>query len=402
MRAGDGAEDNDEQAAIMLETLIQAYEAQPEVPLDFALVRSAIERNHHGTPFLLLDLSLVRSKIRRFRAAMPRVAIHYAVKANSHPGILKVMLEEQAAFEVASRNELESLLALGAPAADIHYSNPIKPRQYIEHAARAGVQWYAVDCVEELHKIVGVKADARLSLRIETQNIGSDWPLTGKFGASLPEAEALIREAARLRADLAGVAFHVGSQCRNLDNWRVGVENAKQVFALMRRHGIEPRLLNIGGGYPVRHTKPIPSIESIGATVNEAIAGLPAGLRVMAEPGRFLVSDCAWLVSRVIGTAERRGTRWVYLDTGIFHGLMEAIEGLQYEIRTDRSGPELPCTIAGPTCDSADVVIRDKVLPASLAAGDYVYIPNAGAYTTAYSTSFNGFPPPDTVLLSET
>ncbi|MGB7542802.1 MAG: type III PLP-dependent enzyme [Burkholderiales bacterium] len=383
----------------MLDITTPIYETRDEVPLPFDTVRAAVRHNHHRTPFLLLDLELIRNKIRRFREAMPRVRIHYAVKANPHADVLKVMLEENASFEVASLGELEELLSLGAAAAEVHYNNPIKPREHIEAAARAGVGWFVVDCLDELHKIMAVKPDARLCMRIETQNIGSDWPLTGKFGASLPEASALVREAVKLRADLAGVSFHVGSQCRNLENWRIGVENAKLAFELMRRSGLAPRLLNIGGGYPVRHTRPIPSIEAIGATVNAAIADLPAGIRVMSEPGRYLISDCAWLVSRVIGTAVRHGTRWVYLDTGIFHGLMEALEGLEYEIRSERRGAAIPCTVAGPTCDSVDVVARDRMLPADLAAGDFVYVPNAGAYTTAYATSFNGFPPPDTVVL---
>jgi ornithine decarboxylase len=378
---------------------IPVHEMSDEVPLDFALVRAAARHNHHRTPFLLLDLDLVRRKVMRFRDAMPRVRIHYAIKANPHPDVLKVMIEEKACFEVASAGELEELLSLGATPAEIHYSNPIKPRDHLEQAARDGVTWFAVDSVDELRKIVAVKPDAQLCMRIETQNVGSDWPLTGKFGASLTEALDMIGEALKLRANLAGVSFHVGSQCRNLENWRIGVENAKVVFELMRKNGLVPRLLNIGGGFPVRHTKPIPSIEAIGETVNDAIADLPAGIRVMAEPGRYLISDCAWLVSRVIGTALRRGTRWIYLDTGVFHGLTEALEGLEYEIRSERRGGPIPCTVAGPTCDTVDVVARDRMLPADLAAGDYVYVPNAGAYTTAYGTWFNGFPPPDTVVL---
>jgi ornithine decarboxylase len=383
----------------MPDTLAHNYDQRPEVPLDFAVVRKAVTHNHHRTPFLLVDPELARGKARLFSAAMPGVRLYYAVKANAHPEILRLMVEEQVGFEVASAAELDALLALGVPAREVHYNNPIKPRDHLEHAARAGVEWYVVDSVDELRKIMSVKRDAKLCLRIETQNIGSDWPLTGKFGAALPETGDIIREALGLRADLAGVAFHVGSQCRNLENWRIGVENAKLVFDMMRKHGLEPRLLNIGGGFPVRHVKPIPAIEKIGATVNAAIAGLPAGMRVMAEPGRFLVSDCAWLVSRVIGTAVRHGTRWIYLDTGIYHGMMEAIAGLEYEIRTDRHGAEIPCTVAGPTCDSVDVITRDKMLPTDLAEGDYIYIPNTGVYSVAYATQFNGFPGPDTVVL---
>jgi ornithine decarboxylase len=386
-------------ANALLDSQLESYELGHEMPLEFSTVRAAVRHNGQRTPFLLVDLELVRSKIRRFRAAMPEVRIHYAMKANPHPEILRVMLEERVAFEVASAGELEVLLALGVPGPEIHYNNPIKPPAHLERAAREGVAWYAIDSVEELHKVVGVKADARLCLRIETQNLGADWPLVGKFGVPLAEARELVCEARRIRADLAGVSFHVGSQCRNLDNWRIGIENAKLVFDMMRSNGLAPRLLNIGGGFPVLHTKPIPTIERIGASVRRALADLPGDMRVMAEPGRYLVSDAAWLVSRVIGTADRRGTRWVYLDAGVFHGLMETVEGLEYQIRSERGGAQIPCTVAGPTCDSVDVVARDRILPAGLRTGDTVYIPNTGAYSTAYATSFNGFPPPDTVVL---
>ncbi len=385
----------------MLDSRTESYELGHEVALDFPTVRAAVGHNGQRTPFLLIDLELVRSKIRRFRAAMPEVRIHYAMKANPHPEILRVMIEAGVAFEVASAGELEALLALGVPAHEIHYNNPIKPPGHLERAAREGVAWYAIDSVGELRKVVGAKADARLCLRIETQNLGADWPLVGKFGVPIAEAREIVREAQRIGADLAGVSFHVGSQCRNVENWRIGIENAKLVFDMMRSHGLAPRLLNIGGGFPVLHTKPIPAIERIGASIRLALAALPGDMRVMAEPGRYLVSDAAWLVSRVIGTADRRGTRWVYLDAGVFHGLMETVEGLEYQIRSERDGAQIPCTVAGPTCDSVDVVARDRILPEALRTGDTVYIPNTGAYSTAYATSFNGFPPPDTVLLQQ-
>jgi ornithine decarboxylase len=376
------------------------YERRAEVTLDFAVVRDAVRRNGDRTPLLLLDPKRIGMTAARLRAAMPRVALHYAVKANPDPHVLAAAQAENLSFEVASIAELQALLALRVPAGDVHFSNPIKPREHVIQAARAGVRWFAIDSVEELGKIVEVAPNAHLCVRIDTQNIGSDWPLTGKFGASPPEVEDILTEACRLEADVAGVSFHVGSQCRNLDNWRIGVQNAKRVFEMMHARGLEPRLLNLGGGFPAQHRKPIPAIEKIGESVNRAIADLPSSMRVMAEPGRYLVSDCAWLVTRVIGTAVRRGTRWIYLDTGIYHGLMEALGGLDYDFRTARQGSQIPCIVAGPTCDATDVVARDKLLPEDLREGDYVYIPNAGAYTVAYGTQFNGFPSPGVVCLS--
>lgn len=374
------------------------FDTHPEVSLDFQHVQEVLKKGY-SKPFLLVDSNIVRNKARRFKAAMPRVQPHYAVKANPDPRVLRTMIEEGVGFEIASISELDLLLSLGVPAVEIYYSNPMKSRDYLEYAASKGVEWYVLDSVEELRKIVNVKPDAKMYLRIDTPNIGSDWPLAGKFGTHAAEIKGIINEAAKLKADLAGVTFHVGSQCRNPQNWRVGIERAKKVFADMRRAGLTPRLLNIGGGYPVRHIKPIPSIEIIAEVVNTAIADLPESIRVMAEPGRYLVSDAAYFVCRVVGTATRSGKRWMYWDAGMFGGVIEVTEGLRYEILSDRKGRDIPWSVAGPTCDSVDILMRDEMLPEDIQEGDFIYIPNAGAYTTAYASNFNGFPLPDVMVL---
>ncbi len=229
----------------------QLFDTHPEVRLDFKHVRKAIKQGY-TRPFLLVDTNIVRTKVRRFKAAMPRVNPHYAVKANPDPRVLKVLIEEGAGFEIASIAELDILLELGVPAAEVYYSNPMKSRAYIEYAAGKGVEWYVLDSVEELRKIHSIKPDAKLYVRIEAPNVGSDWPLAGKFGMKPGEVDAIVAEAVALKADLAGVTFHVGSQCRNPENWRVGIQSAKRVFKKMRLAGLNPRLLNLGGGYPVR------------------------------------------------------------------------------------------------------------------------------------------------------
>jgi ornithine decarboxylase len=377
----------------------QLFDTHPEVSLDIAQVRSHVS-NGYTKPVLLVDSGIVRIKARRFAAAMPGVRPHYAVKANPHPEVLKTLIEEGVGFEIASIAELDLLLSLGVAAPEIFYSNPIKSRSYLEYAAAKGVEWFVLDAVEELEKIHSVKPDAKLYLRVDTPNQGSDWPLSGKFGAQPDAASAIIARAAALGADLAGVTFHVGSQCLNPPNWRLGIERAIRVFAEMRLAGLNPRLLNLGGGYPVRHVKPIPSIEAIGEVVNAALAHLPPGVQVMAEPGRYLVSDAGYFICRVAGTATRAGKRWQYWDAGVFGGVIETTEGLNYNIITDRCGPEIRWNVAGPTCDSVDVMIRDQWLPEDLREGDFIYLRNAGAYTTAYASNFNGFPLPDVVVLA--
>src|SRR5260370_23310378 len=134
-------------------------------------------------------------------------------------------------------------------------------------------------------------------------NIGSDWPLSGKFGAGASDAREIVALVAKLGADMAGVTFHVGSQCRNPENWRVALEKARNAFDQMTKAGLKPRLLNIGGGFPVRHVKPIPSIEVLGEGVKEGLKAFPEDVQAIAEPGRYLFSDAGYFGSRVLGTA---------------------------------------------------------------------------------------------------
>ncbi len=372
----------------------QLFDTHAESSLDFEIVRQA-SLQKYTRPFLILDTAIVREKARRFRAAMPRVRPHYAVKANPERRVLKALLQEGCSFEIASTAELDLLLSLGVKPAEVFYSNPVKSRQAITYAAAKGVEWFVIDSVDELRRVHEIKADAKTYLRLATPNIGSDWPLSGKFGAGAGDTREIIQTSAKIGADLAGVTFHAGSQCRNPENWRVGIEKARTTFDAMAKAGLEPRMLDIGGGFPVRHVKPIPSIEVIGEVVNEALKAFPPEVQVVAEPGRYLVSDAGYFVCRVLGTATRAGKRWMHWDAGLFGGVIETTEGLKYKVRTDRSGPDIPWHVAGPTCDSVDVILRDEPLPSDLQEGDFVYLRNAGAYTTAYASEFNGFPLPE-------
>jgi ornithine decarboxylase len=330
---------------------------------------------------------------------LPRVRPHFAVKANPDPRVLKVLIQEGAGFEIASIAELDILMGLGVAPAEIFYSNPMKSRAYLQYAAAKGVEWFVVDSAEEIRKVQSVKADARMYLRIDAPNIGSDWPLAGKFGAHMHDVPELIDAAVDCKADLAGVTFHVGSQCLNPENWRVGMDRAKKVFATMRTVGLNPRLLNLGGGYPVRHVKPIPSIETIAEVINKELRHFGPEVQVIAEPGRYLVSDAGYFICRVVGTATRNNQRWMYWDAGVFGGVIETTEGLRYNIYTDRDGEPVSWNVAGPTCDSVDVVMREELFPADLQENDFIFIKNAGAYTTAYASNFNGFPLPEVATL---
>lgn len=371
--------------------------------LSFRKVRDALAAGYHG-PLLLLDLDLVRAKARRFHSAMPRVRPHYAVKANPHRAVLRALRDEGVAFEIASAGELDLLSDIGVPAGDVVYSNPVKAREHVARAVERGVEWFVVDSVDELRKVAAVKSDAKLCLRVDMPNTDSEWPLAGKFGATPDVVREVVAAAVCLGADLAGVSFHVGSQCLNPESWRLGIERAQATLLEMRSAGLRPRLLDIGGGFPVRYARPVPSIEAIGAIVADALAEVPPDVTVIAEPGRFLVSDAACFVCRVIGTATRKGRRWMYWDAGLHGGIIETARGgIVYAICTDRQGALVPWTIAGPTCDAADVLKGEHLLPEDTQEGDFVYLPNTGAYTSSRACTFNGFPLPEVrVIEAET
>ena len=338
---------------VELESLLDSHQ---ELSLDVAHVTKLLQGGYEQ-PVLILDLDIVRQKYDRFEAAMPGTSPHYAVKANPDIRVLKALKEKGCKFEIASIQELDLLLSIGVDAATVHYSNP---------------------------------------------NIGSDWPLSGKFGAKLRDIDDILDEAIQLQANLCGLTFHVGSQCRNVDNWNQAIDTAKKIFKSMVSRGLTPELLNIGGGYPVRLTKPIPSIEYIGNVIKGALRDIDEGIQIAAEPGRYMVSDAAYFVCQVIGTSIKGDERWMYLDAGVFGGLMECTQGIQYQIDVNnKSGNEVPWYVAGPSCDSVDVLGREQMLPATTAEGDLLYFPNAGAYTTVYANEFNGFPLPKTLILNE-
>ncbi len=366
---------------------------------DIENIHNHIAKEGYQDPFLLLDTEILRHNANRFMAAMPRVQPHYAVKSNPDQRVLSCMKEEGVRFEVASKAELDALLAMQVPAAEIFYSNPVKSRRYIEHAASKGVEWYVIDSPEELTKVVEVKPDAKLYLRIYTTNEGSGYALSSKFGAHPEEIVTIIEHAKKCNANLAGLTFHVGSQCANVNNWRVGIRTAREVFDQMIAAGFKPELLNLGGGYPVELGSVVPSIEEIGAVVNKELEAFPEDVRVIAEPGRFMVADAGYFVAQVVGKTTRCGKPWLYIDAGFYGGLIELKDGLGYQMLTDKSGELVGTTVAGPTCDSIDVCVENQPLPSDLAENDFLYIKNAGAYSNACASEFNGFPIPGLVVI---
>jgi ornithine decarboxylase len=351
-----------------------------------------------STPFLELETSVVGERLAALAAALPGAAIHYAVKANPHPDVLSAVVAAGANFDVASPTEVRACLDAGAAPDDLLFSNPVKRRDHIAEVAALGVSVFVVDSPAEVHKVVAAAPGTAVVCRLVTSGDGSDWPLSRKYGCSVRQAVEILRLAADLGLDPAGVSFHVGSQQRDPNAWRAPIAAAATVIDRLRRHGLQPWLLDLGGGFPAQHEGEILPLAAYGQAIEDQLRRSFGDNRprVLLEPGRAVVGDAGAIVSSVVGVVERGGTRWVYLDVGVFTGLVETLdEAIRYRIETSADGgPTGPCVLAGPTCDSADVLyqVTPVQLPLALAEGDIVRLESAGAYTSCYSTvGFNGF-----------
>ena len=353
------------------------------------------------TPFLLMSRRTLREQAAEFAAFSPRVQTLYSVKANPAPQVLSFFMGLDIGYEVSSLAELRLTLSLGVPAEEVATSNPVKSPEFIRYAYRKGLREYVLDSPEEVRKLARYAPGSGVLVRLAVDNTESAWPLDEKYGVEPSEAVELLLEARERGLQPQGVTFHVGSQCTGLASWRAALEKAAKVWRGAAAQGIALTALNVGGGFAAHHTEEVPTVtESLQTIVSCADEQLPPGTELRAEPGRGLVGDAGVLVTSVIGTARRGSKDWVYLDAGVFNGLMETVGGLPYSmvaVNGREQRPEQAWVVAGPTCDSFDVVSRETLLPA-LSAGDRVAITPAGAYTTSYASRFNGASIPKTYL----
>ncbi|MDW8315698.1 MAG: type III PLP-dependent enzyme [Rhodovarius sp.] len=362
-----------------------------------------IAENALATPCLVLDVDRVEGNYRRLKAALPLARIYYAVKANPAAPILERLVRLGSFFDAASWQEVQMCLAAGADGARISYGNTIKKERDIAAAYAAGVRMFAFDSEAELRKIARAAPGAQVYCRLLVANEGAEWPLSRKFGCEAAMAVKLMTLAGELGLDPYGISFHVGSQQTSPAPYKAAIAQVATVFTDLAAAGIRLRMVNLGGGYPVRYRTEVPEIETFGDAIMGALAehfgnALP---EIVIEPGRYLVADAGTVVSEVVlvsRKAEDDPVRWVYLDIGRFGGLAETEgEAIRYTFSTPHDGtPEGPVTIAGPTCDSVDTLYEkaNYRLPLALAEGDRVTIRATGAYVTTYaSQGFNGFAP---------
>ncbi|RKG31205.1 type III PLP-dependent enzyme [Acinetobacter tianfuensis] len=367
---------------------------------------------HKPSPFLVVDLDRVAYKYQELQQSFPMAHIFYAVKANPSCEILRRLDQLGSCFDVASIYELDRVIECGISPARISFGNTIKKAADVKYAYAKGVRLFVTDAQADLEQIAQFAPQSRVFVRVLVESgTTSDWPLSRKFGCDSQMAIDLMVKAQRLGLQPYGVSFHVGSQQNDVKVWKTALHIVKQVFqTLDEQHGIQLQLINAGGGFPAQYLADIDSIQSYAEQIKEYLkAYFQQDITLFLEPGRSLVGDAGVIVSEIVlisNKSEQDDKRWIYTDVGVFNGLIETLgEMIKYPIYTPKMKHDTPNSnviLAGPTCDSTDIMY-EKVpypLPQNLQMGDRLYWLSTGAYTTSYaSVEFNGYPPLKTFYL---
>lgn len=389
---------------------MNAYVTGLAVREDLTLSRAEayILAHDFDVPTLVIDTDAVARNYAALAQGLGRAHIHYAVKANPDAAILTRLAQMGSRFDAASRAEIAMCLAAGAAPHEVSFGNTVKKPADIAWAFAQGITLFSADSEQELEKIAGHAPGVSVYIRLLVQNSQADWPLSRKFGCAPDMALALLDRAAELGLNPVGLSFHVGSQTRRAAMWAPVLDQVAEVWHAAQSAGHALSLLNIGGGFPAYYGTEIDSPEAYAAQVMRLVTErFGSDLSVMAEPGRGLVAEAGAIAAEVLLVSRKSDAdlhRWVYLDIGRFSGLAETEgEAIRYQFLTSRDHePTGPCILAGPSCDSADVLYeRQPVqLPLGLRAGDRIVVRNCGAYTSTYaSVGFNGFPPLDVVVI---
>jgi ornithine decarboxylase len=364
-------------------------------------IASFLDSASLAMPCLVLDLEVVAQNYAALRRAVPAAKVYYAVKANPAAPILRLLADAGSSFDAASLPEIEACLAAGAPASAISFGNTVKKPSAIAAAHAHGVPLFAFDSIEELEKLARFAPGAKVYCRIAVTNEGAEWPLSKKFGTTCRRARELMFAAQDMGMVAHGLSFHVGSQQTGTAAYELAIAQVAMLFTDLKSRGLELKMLNLGGGFPVRYQEDVPETAEFGDAIMAAMFrhfgnDLP---EMLIEPGRAMVGNAGLVASEVVLVCRRMAEderRWVYLDIGRYGGLAETEgEAIRYRI-TAGHGATGPVVLAGPSCDGVDVMYEKTPyrLPLDLAAGERVLIHDAGAYVTSYaSQGFNGFAP---------
>ncbi len=356
-----------------------------------------------GAPLMVLDCDAIRRQYRALKHALPGVVLHFALKPLPHAAVVRTLLDEGASFDLATSGEVDLVASQGVPSERTIHTHPIKRDSDIRDALAYGCTVFVVDNINELEKFIAYKDQAEILVRLSFRNKDAFADLSKKFGCSPEAAIDIISLAQQLGIRIKGLSFHVGSQSPNPTKYVEAINASAKVVKQVAELGL-PALstLDIGGGFPVPYSADVLPIDVFCAPINIALAQLPETMQIIAEPGRFIVASSVTSVASVMGQATREGKTWYYLDDGVygsFSGLM--FDEAAYPIDSAKQDSErFESVLAGPTCDSIDV-ISDSIMLPKLNNGDLIISRMMGAYTLATATDFNFFKRAEVVVLNE-
>lgn len=345
----------------------------------------------YGTPLLVLSLEQIEKNYRLLRTHLPRVKVFYAIKANPHRRILELMRDLGSNFDVASDGEIMELSSLGVDGSRMIYANPMKTVNGLRACRNAGVGKMTFDSAGEIDKMARECPGATVLLRIRIDNSSAHVDLNKKFGAAREQALELLLKARDAGLDAAGIAFHVGSQTTSADPYLYALDIAREIFEEAAAAGIQLRIMDIGGGFPIPEPKVRFNLQEMLNQINARLDEDFPGVEIWAEPGRFICGTAVNLITSVIGVTERGGQPWYFLDEGLygtFSGVL--FDQWDFKLISFKEGEQVAATFAGPSCDSLDIMFRGK-MTVRQEEGDLILVPICGAYTSASATTFNGF-----------
>lgn len=361
-------------------------------PLALPQLRSLAAR--HGTPLLVIDCAAIRHQYRALAAALPGVGLFYALKPLPHPDVVAALRDLGSGFDVATSGEIALVRSQGVAAGRCIHTHPIKSDGEIRAALRFGIGRFVADNPDEIRKFVSHRTRAELLLRVSFRNPAAVVDLSRKFGCEPGAVPHLLELARALGVRVRGLSFHVGSQVADPAKYVEAIDACRELMVEARRRGLATLdVLDIGGGFPVSYGERVTPIVAFCRPIRRELATLPPGVQVIAEPGRFIAAPAGTAVAAVVGRAQREGRWWYYLDDGLYGSYSgQLFDHARYPIEAPGArGPRQPSVLAGPTCDSIDVIREDVPLP-ELDLGDLVVGRTMGAYTAAHATDFNFIP----------
>ncbi|KAG8533145.1 uncharacterized protein KY384_001928 [Bacidia gigantensis] len=353
-------------------------------------------------PFMVGDVGEIYRQRQRWKMMLPRVEAHYAVKCNPEPTVIRLLARMNSSFDCASIPEVEAVLEHGVDPSKIILAHPRASVRQKVAAINHGVRQMTVDTKQQLHDAKKYFPTAKLLIRLAPDDSKSKCRLSAKFGCSFDKAKELLHVAKHEGLDVVGIAFHIGSDASDTQAPFNATMLARDLINYAEDSGLYSfSVLDVGGGFTDHLFEPM------AASLKAALEFIPQSIRVIAEPGRFMVSSAfrlACQVNDIDYEGNNEGNIPIHINAGVYSDLANVISDHQVRIpkllcKQDPSSESFRYRVWGPTCDNFDEVVKSCSLP-KVSQHDWLYFEEMGAYTIPCATEFNGIRRADIMWVS--